>query len=78
MVAYMNDRQEELCDAVKATGTEIYAIGFRITAGATADNLLAACATQDGAHYYHADNQTELLEAFDAIGSGIGALRLTH
>ncbi len=78
MVDYMNDRQEELCEAVKATGTEIYAIGFRITAGGTADDLLAACATQDGAHYYHADNQAELLEAFDAIGSGIGALRLTH
>ncbi len=78
MVDYMNDRQEDLCDAVKAEGIEIYAIGFRITAGGTADQLLANCATQDGAHYYHADDASELLEAFDAIGSGIGALRLTH
>ncbi len=78
MVDYFNTRQGELCDAVKATGIEIYTIGFRITAGGTADTLLQDCATQDGAHFYHADTQAELLEAFDAIGSGIGALRLTH
>lgn len=78
MVTYMNDRQEDLCEAIKTAGVEIYAIGFRITAGGVADNLLENCATQDGAHFYHADSQAELLEAFDAIGSGIGALRLTH
>ncbi len=78
MVDYFNDRQETLCDAVKAAGVEIYTIGFRITAGGTADQLLEDCATQDGTHYYHADNASELLEAFDNIGSGIGALRLTR
>lgn len=78
VVAYMNNRQEALCDAVKAAGVEVYTIGFRITAGGTADQLLESCATQDGAHYFHADNQSELLQAFDAIGSGIGALRLTR
>lgn len=78
VVAYMNDRQQALCDAVKAAGVEIYTIGFRITAGGTADQLLQNCATQDGTHYYHADNASELLQAFDNIGSGIGALRLTH
>lgn len=78
MVNYFNTRQGQMCDAIKATGIEIYTIGFRITAGGTADQLLEACATQDGTHYYHADNASELLEAFDNIGSGIGALRLTH
>lgn len=77
-VTYMNTREALLCEAIKDTGIEIYAIGFRIAAGGTADNLLAACATQDGAHYYHADNQAELLQAFSAIGTGIGQLRLTQ
>jgi asparagine synthetase A len=78
MVTYMNAREALLCQAIKDAGIEIYAIGFRITAGGTADQLLANCATQDGSHYYHADTQAELLEAFSAIGTGIGQLRLTH
>ncbi len=78
MVTYMNAREALLCEAIKAEGIEIYAIGFRITAGGTADQLLDDCATQDGAHYYHADNQAELLQAFDAIGTGIGSLRITR
>ena len=78
MVAYFNDRQLELCDAIKDLDIEIYTIGFRITQGGTADNLLEACATQDDEHYFHADNQAELLAAFDAIGTGIGQLRITH
>jgi|CXWL01.1.fsa_nt_gi Flp pilus assembly protein TadG len=77
-VTYMNDRQELLCEAIKDEGIEIYAIGFRIAAGGTADLLLQGCANQDGTHFYHADNQAELLQAFAAIGSGIGALRITH
>jgi Flp pilus assembly protein TadG len=75
---YINARQRLLCDAIKSQGIEIYAIGFDITAGGTAEDLLQDCATQDGAHYYSADNQQELLAAFDAIGTGIGQLRLTN
>jgi Flp pilus assembly protein TadG len=78
MVDYFNTRQGQLCSAIKATGIEIYTIGFRITAGGTADLLLQDCATQDGTHFYHADSQAELLQAFDAIGTGIGALRITR
>lgn len=78
MVNYFNTRQAELCTVIKATGVEIYTIGFRITAGGTADTLLQDCATQDGTHFYHADSQAELLQAFDAIGTGIGALRITR
>jgi Flp pilus assembly protein TadG len=78
MVSYFNARQQQLCNAIKAQGIEIYAIGFRISSGGTADNLLRNCATQDGTHYYHADDQQELLAAFAAIGTGIGQLRLTN
>jgi hypothetical protein len=78
IVSDMNSRQLQLCTAIKNTGIEIYTVGFRITAGATADNLLRSCATQDGAHFYHADSQAELLQVFAAIGSGIGQLRVTR
>ncbi|MGE0830366.1 MAG: pilus assembly protein TadG-related protein, partial [Hyphomonadaceae bacterium] len=78
MVAYMNTRQGLLCEAIKDAGIEIYTVGFRITDGGTADLLLEACATDDGEHYFHASNATELQTAFRAIGSGIGDLRITH
>jgi Flp pilus assembly protein TadG len=78
MVNYFNTRQLQMCNAIKAQDIEIYTIGFRISAGGTADNLLRNCATQDGTHYYHADDQQELLAAFAAIGTGIGQLRLTN
>jgi hypothetical protein len=29
-------------------------------------------------HFFRADNAAELSQAFDAIGTGIGALRLTR
>jgi Flp pilus assembly protein TadG len=77
MVSYFNTRQLLLCNAIKTQGIEVYTVGYRISEGGTADNLLRACATQDGEHYFHADSQSELLEAFNAIGSGIGELRLT-
>jgi Putative Flp pilus-assembly TadE/G-like len=78
MVGYMNERQQALCDAIKAKNIEIYTIGFRIQSGGTADQLLQGCATQDSKHFFHANNQSQLLDAFHAIGSGIGDLRLTR
>lgn len=77
VVEFMNARQLLLCNAIKARDIEIYTIGFRITANGTADQLLRTCAT-DASHYFHASNQSQLLEAFSAIGTGIGQLRLTH
>lgn len=77
LVTYMNARQRLLCDNIKAVGIEIYTVGFRISAGGVADNLLQYCAT-DTSHFYHADSQSELAAAFTSIGSGIGQLRITH
>ncbi|MBY0564308.1 MAG: VWA domain-containing protein [Hyphomonadaceae bacterium] len=77
-VNYINVRQLQLCQSIRNTGIEIYAIGYDITAGGAAEQLLQQCVTQDGEHYFSADNAAELQAAFDAIGTGIGALRLTH
>jgi hypothetical protein len=76
MVSYINSREEALCDAVKATGIVVYTIQFRDASTDNANRLRNCATTPD--HYFHADNAQELQEAFDAIGSGIGDLRLTR
>ncbi|HYD73351.1 MAG TPA: pilus assembly protein TadG-related protein [Candidatus Binatia bacterium] len=71
-VDYVNDRQEALCNAIKADDIEIYVVRFR---DGDAD-LMRDCATSPS-HYFEADNASQLAAAFAAIGSGIGQLRLT-
>ena len=75
-VQYVNSRQAQLCTNIKNDGIEIYTVIFRET-DRTTENLMRNCATTPQ-HFYRADNAQELSEAFDAIGSGIGQLRLTH
>jgi Flp pilus assembly protein TadG len=75
-VTYVNSRQATLCNNIKNDGIEIYTVIFRETDNAT-ENLMRNCAS--GAdHFYRADNAQQLAQAFDAIGTGIGALRLTR
>lgn len=78
VVNYINDRQLQLCQTIRNLDIEIYAIGYDITPGGAAEQLLQDCVTQEGQHYFSADNAQELQDAFDAIGTGIGALRLTQ
>jgi hypothetical protein len=76
MVTYINNREAQLCNNIKNADIEIYTVIFRETDQAT-ENLMRNCAS--GAdHFFRADNAQELQEAFDAIGTGIGSLRLTH
>lgn len=67
------------CDAMKANGTNIviYTVGFGITAGSAAANVLNYCAS--GPDYaYLAQNAADLSSAFEQIASNISALRLTQ
>ena len=75
-VTYVNQREAQLCTNIKNTGIEIYTVIFRETDRDT-EQLMRNCATSPE-HFYRADSAQELSEAFDAIGSGIGSLRLTH
>jgi hypothetical protein len=75
-VTYINSREAQLCNNIKNAGIEIYTVIFRETDQAT-ENLMRNCASSTG-HFYRADNAQELAQAFDAIGTGIGALRLTR
>ncbi|QGZ96286.1 TadE/TadG family type IV pilus assembly protein [Terricaulis silvestris] len=75
-VSYVNQREATLCTNIKNAGIEIYTVIFRETDQAT-ETLMRNCASSDE-NFFRADNAQELSEAFDAIGSGIGQLRLTH
>jgi Flp pilus assembly protein TadG len=75
-VTYVNNREAALCTNIKNTGIEIYTVIFRETDTAT-ENLMRNCASGSD-HFYRANNAAELSQAFDAIGTGIGALRLTR
>ena len=72
-VDYVDDRQSALCTAIKNAGIEIYVVRFRNGN----EDLMRNCASSDE-HFFNADNAAELSQAFDAIGTGIGSLRLTH
>jgi hypothetical protein len=75
-VTYVNNREAALCNNIKNADIEIYTVIFRETDQAT-ENLMRNCASGND-HFYRANNAAELSAAFDAIGTGIGALRLTR
>jgi hypothetical protein len=72
-VNYVDERQRQLCEAIKDAGIEIYVVRFRNGN----EDLMRDCASGDD-HFYNANNSSELSAAFNAIGSGIGQLRLTR
>lgn len=75
--AYVQSRA--YCDAMKADGTDIvvYTVGFGITAGSAAANVLEYCASSTE-NYYLAQNAADLSSAFEQIAQNISALRLTQ
>lgn len=75
-VTYVNQRQAQLCTNIKNAGIEIYTVLFRED-DPTTMQMMRNCASGDD-HFIHAENADELQDAFDAIGTGIGSLRLTH
>jgi Flp pilus assembly protein TadG len=75
-VRYVNEREALLCENIKDAGIEIYTVIFRETDRDTED-LMRDCASSDE-HFFRADSAQELSQAFDAIGTGICQLRLTH
>lgn len=66
-----------LCAAMKNAGVVVYTVGFRITSGSSAANLLSGCAT-DADHEYLPSSGQDLQDAFQAIGQDINSLRLSH
>lgn len=66
-----------LCDAMKVQGIMVYTVGFQISPGGGAENLLEYCASTSSS-FYNAGSGTELSEAFNAIGRDITQLRISR
>lgn len=67
------------CDAMKSatTGIIVYTVGFAISAGSPAANMLADCASNAN-NYYLASNGSQLRDVFSQIARDISSLRLTR
>lgn len=67
---------KSLCDGMKAQGIIIYSVGFQITAGGNAEDVLEHCASTP-ANFFNAGSGADLSEAFAAIGRDIIQLRIS-
>lgn len=70
------DQGRALCTAMKNRGVLVYTVGFQITAGGDAANMLQACASTPSNFYLPASGG-DLSEAFAAIGRDITQLRIS-
>lgn len=67
-------RFKEVCDQAAANNIMVYTIGFRITSGDSADQLLDYCAT-DSSKYFFVESLDPSV-AFEAIAASISQLRI--
>ena len=67
------------CDAMNddSTGIVVYTVGFGITEGSNAANVLRYCASSAD-NYFLAANASDLSDAFEQIARNISQLRLTQ
>ncbi|HWQ85219.1 ubiquitin-activating E1 FCCH domain-containing protein [Brevundimonas sp.] len=65
-----------MCTAMKNQGVLVYTVGFQITAGGNAANMLQSCASTP-ANFYLPASGGALSEAFAAIGRDITQLRIS-
>ena len=73
-----DDSEFGICDAAKV-GNDIlvFTIGFTVTVGSNADNVLRDCATAD-AYNFNAQNASALNQAFADIATTLTTLRMTQ
>jgi Flp pilus assembly protein TadG len=70
------DQGRAMCAAMKNRGILVYTVGFQITAGGDAANMLRSCASTP-ANFYLPASGGDLSEAFAAIGRDITQLRIS-
>ena len=73
-----NNQAAQLCAGMKASGIEVYTVGFSEGGGLStaAKSLLGNCAT-DSSHFYDATSGDSLMNAFRDIALKIASLRLS-
>lgn len=70
------DQARAVCTAMKNSGVTVFTVGFGLTNGSEAAQVLEHCAS-GSANAYNAANGTELRAAFRAIATAISLLRLS-
>ena len=71
------DQARALCDAMKAQAIIVYTVGFQVSSGSSAADILAQCATSSS-HAYLPASGADLTDAFKAIGRDITRLRISR
>lgn len=66
-----------LCTAMKNAGITVYTVGFGLSSGSTASEVLQECAS-GSANAFDAQNGAELRSAFRSIATAISLLRLSR
>jgi hypothetical protein len=78
MTSSMDDRTELACANMKAAKVIVYTVAFQIPGDeAGALDLLKNCASDED-KYFAPNTESELLSAFNAIGTDISQLRIAH
>ncbi|MEO0810345.1 MAG: VWA domain-containing protein, partial [Pseudomonadota bacterium] len=70
------DQALRLCENIKNEGIVVYAVGFDIPKGSSADEVMLECASSEG-HYYNAANGEELKAAYHDIAMKMFLLRVS-
>ncbi len=70
------DQALRLCENIKNEGIVVYAVGFDIPKGSSADEVMLECASSEG-HYYNAANGEELKAAYYDIAMKMFLLRVS-
>jgi Flp pilus assembly protein TadG len=78
LTAAMDTRTLQACANIKASGVIVYTVAFQIPGDqAGALDLLRSCATDED-KYFAPNTESELLNAFNAIGKDISMLRISQ
>jgi hypothetical protein len=72
----LDNRLTTVCNAMKANNIIVYAIAFN-NPGATAENLLRGCASQNN-YYFDSPTAADLRVAFQTIGDSLSNLRVSR
>jgi hypothetical protein len=68
---------KELCKRMKNLKVEVYTIGFQISEGTNAHDVMTSCASSES-HYYDASSGDKLRMAFRDIAFRVSTLRLAE
>ena len=72
-----------MCLRMREQGIRVYTVGFSISSGSGADDMLKACASvpvateSDDATYFLASDGEELIDAFEAITEDLVLLHIS-